>query len=229
MPKSIVKLGNNVFYSCSAISRLYYGGDVLSWLAIEGVNNSSYPLAQNGTNVYFGDDLVSEIVIPDGVQSIRPYAFYGWKSLRTVVISEGVTTIDAGAFYASGVANVSLPNSLRSIETNAFYSCKQLYSIVLPEGLTNLGRYAFSNCSNLSSVVIPTSMNSMESTAFYNTRVYRIYYMGTADEWANMQIDPDDYVVAQSSKFFYSETKPEGSDNSGGFWHFDADGNPVEW
>ena len=229
LPKSIVKLGNNVFYSCSAISRLYYGGDVLSWLAIEGVNNSSYPLAQNGTNVYFGDDLVSEIVIPDGVQSIRPYAFYGWKSLRTVVISEGVTTIDAGAFYASGVANVSLPNSLRSIETNAFYSCKQLYSIVLPEGLTSLGQYAFSNCSNLSSVVIPTSMNSMESTAFYNTRVYRIYYMGTADEWANMQIDPGDYVVAQSSKFFYSETKPEGSDNSGSFWHFDADGNPVEW
>lgn len=121
---------------------------------------------------YFGDE--TDIVIPsviDGVQitKIGDHAFdenneITEKSITSVVISEGIT---------------SLGNS-------AFYGCRNLQNVVLPSTLTSIGDWAFNlhpmYPTGLTSLVIPASVTYMSpyALAYQGTTIYG--YTGTAAE-----------------------------------------------
>ena len=90
------------------------------------------------------------------------------ENIRTVIISEGVTSIGNYAF--SGCANLSgitIPSGVTSIGNHAFMGCADLSSITIPSGVTSIGNRAFSDCTGLSSVTIPTSVTSIGNDAFY--------------------------------------------------------------
>lgn len=65
------------------------------------------------------------------------------KSLESVVVSDGVTTIKDNTFNScSNIQSVTLPSSTTSINTNAFYDCSKLASINL-SNVTYIGQFAF--------------------------------------------------------------------------------------
>ena len=80
--------------------------------------------------MYLNGELVTDLVIPDGVTSIGDYAFYNYNSLTSVTIGNGVT----------------------SIGSSAFDGCTSLKSITIPDSVTSIGESAFSGCSGLTSV-----------------------------------------------------------------------------
>lgn len=89
------------------------------------------------------------LTIPSGVMGVRVVevasrAFDGCRTLTSVVIPEGVTTIWDGAFE----------------------DCVNLSEVSLPSSLTTIGLYAFGGCSGLTSVTIPSSVAKIESNAF---------------------------------------------------------------
>nr|AGS53204.1 cell surface protein [uncultured bacterium contig00093] len=100
-----------------------------------------------------------------------------WNSeianIKTIVISDGVTTVGAYAFGSSILANaarnatsLTLPSTLTSIGTFAFSSCRGLTSLTLPEGLTRIGNYAFLDCRGLTSLTLPSTLTSIGTQAF---------------------------------------------------------------
>ena len=52
----------------------------------------------------------------------------------------------------SGVKTVIIPEGVTSIERNAFFGCGNLESVVIPSTVTEIQPDAFKNCSNLTSV-----------------------------------------------------------------------------
>lgn len=85
----------------------------------------------------------------------------------TVVIPDGVTAIDDGAFrWNSTLREVTLPASLRSIGSGAFYHCTSLSSINLPEGLVSIGSDAFYGCTSLTALTVPASVTEIDQYAF---------------------------------------------------------------
>ena len=71
-------------------------------------------------------------------------------SIRSIVISEGVTSIGDNAFYScNSLTSITIPDSVTSIGGGAFEECDSLTSITIPGSVTSMGRFAFSNCSNL--------------------------------------------------------------------------------
>lgn len=68
-----------------------------------------------------GSDTPDEIIIPEGVESIDPYAFEGQGQIQ----------------------KVQLPQSLKKIGKHAFYNCDELQKIELPDHLEYLGEDAF--------------------------------------------------------------------------------------
>lgn len=61
------------------------------------------------------------------------------EKLTDVIIPNGVTKIDGGAFaYCGSLKNIKLPASLVSIGSNAFKHCQELESIVLPESIDTI-------------------------------------------------------------------------------------------
>ena len=90
---------------------------------------------------------VKQIIIGDGVTTIGDYAFWDCPSLTSVTIGNSVTTIGNFAFYdCRSLKSVTIPNSVRRIEVAAFRSCSSLTLVIIPNSVTTIGDYAFWNC-----------------------------------------------------------------------------------
>ena len=74
--------------------------------------------------IAFRDKNTTSYGIPDSVSCIGSSAFYGCKSLKSLVI----------------------PDSVTSIGESAFEGCTSLSSLVIPDSVTRIGNGAFSSC-----------------------------------------------------------------------------------
>ncbi len=78
-----------------------------------------------------------------------------------------VTAIGSNAFeYCSSLTSIMIPEGMKSIDSYAFYGCSSLASIEIPEGVTSIGSFAFFGCQSLMSIKIPESVTSMDTSAF---------------------------------------------------------------
>jgi len=85
-------------------------------------------------------------------------------------IPDGVTSIRYWAFcYCSKLTNVNIPDSVTSIGNGVFYSTN-LTSITIPESVTSIVAMAFSNCFGLTSVTFEGTISSddFDASAFDN-------------------------------------------------------------
>ncbi len=129
-----------------------------------------------------------DYVVPNGVETISPYAFgyctgidnitfpttlktvddyafyYGLNSSSHAEFREGLTSIGERAFFHSHLKSISLPNSLQEIGVAAFYSTG-LKEIEIPEGVETIPSDCFW-CSNLKSVTIPGNISTIQEQAF---------------------------------------------------------------
>ena len=69
-----------------------------------------------------------------------------------VVIPDGVTTIEDGAFEGKGLTSVTLPSALESIGNNAFKD-NDLMDLTIPETVTAIGNHAFAGNSRLTDAI----------------------------------------------------------------------------
>ena len=128
-----------------------------------------------------------DFMVPDGVDEIAWNAF-SYSQLSSVNISDGVTKIANGAFYASPqLRSVILPASVMSVGESAFYGCSRLQRVnlshvrkmgkkafqdckaleqVIANHLTDVPQSAFESCTSLTSVELNTEINSIGEHAF---------------------------------------------------------------
>jgi hypothetical protein len=109
---------------------------------------------------------------------------FGWmdtgNKLKSIVLTEGITTIPDEAFYAcQSLESVTLPSTIRTIGNSAFGSyirsssgystrigCDRLSSINIPNGVTSIGYNCFVGCTSLTSITIPDSVTSLGYSSF---------------------------------------------------------------
>ena len=162
IPASVTSIGERAFASCSNLEAITVDG-----------GNAVYD-SRNGCNAIIeklSNTLIAgckNTTIPDGVTSIRNYAFYGCTGLTSIEIPAGVTSIGERAFYTTDLTSIEIPASVTSIGKYAFSECTNLESVTFAEGsqLESIGNYAFQNCSNLTSIIIPASVTSIGSYVF---------------------------------------------------------------
>jgi len=101
-------------------------------------------------------------MLPDmGSYSNIPYT--------SIEVSDGVTTIGAGAFgWNHALKDVVLGKDVTKIESMAFYACGDLTSITLPAGLTTIGTEAFDASENLSDVYFGGTMAQWKAISIGN-------------------------------------------------------------
>ena len=98
---------------------------------------------------------------------IGAHAFSGCRSLTSLTLPSGVTSIGESAFTGcSGLTSLTLPSGVTSIGEYAFSGCSGLTSLTLPSGVTSIGDYAFSGCRSLTSLTLPSSVTSIGDSAF---------------------------------------------------------------
>ena len=97
-----------------------------------------------GWSKFIGCRSLTSLVIPDGVTSIGKSAFSGCEYLSSIVIPDSVTSIGDMAFCGcSSLTRLVIPGSVSGIGFSAFENCKSLRSIVIPESVVNLNGNPF--------------------------------------------------------------------------------------
>ena len=189
IPEGVTSIGSGAFRDCPSLTAVHISS-IEAWCKISFGDSHSNPLYY-AHNLYLNGELVTELVIPEGVTSIGDRAFYGCSSLTTITIPEGVTSIgeyafrdcssltaitlpegvtsiEYAAFYnCSSLTAINIPESVTSIEDGAFFGCTSLTAITIPEGVTSIGTGTFSGCSSLKSITLPESVTSIGVQAFY--------------------------------------------------------------
>jgi hypothetical protein len=75
-----------------------------------------------------------------------------------IVVPEGITTIKQYAFQNSPIESIILPQSLTTLGSQSFRNCYKLKEITIPDNVTDLGVQTFSNCISLRSVKLPKNL-----------------------------------------------------------------------
>lgn len=176
IPYSVTSIGGDAFSICQKLSDVYIT-DIDAWCNIDfGGGPSDYtPYTANplyyAKNLYLNNELVTELVIPDTVTEIKPYAFYGCNSLTSVEIPDSVTSIGKGIFSdCTSLTSAVIGDGVTSIGDSMFADCKNLTSIELPESVTSIGKSAFLRCFNLPNITIPNNVTSIGKDAFFACR-----------------------------------------------------------
>ena len=98
----------------------------------------------------------------------KPSPWHADKSVKQVIIGDGVTTIGSSAFSdCDSLTSVTIPNSVTEIGYSAFELCFSLTSVTIPNSVTTIGSSAFAGCSSLTSVTIGNSVTTIGHGAFY--------------------------------------------------------------
>ena len=119
---------------------------------------------------FIGDNTITTVILPEGVEKIGSYAFANLTALEEIVLPSTLTEIDYGAFY--GCKNLkkitfSGENNLKIINKDAFAGCDLTGQLDLSAAYV-IGDYAFANNMNLTGISLPNTLQSIGAYAFAN-------------------------------------------------------------
>lgn len=115
---------------------------------------------------YLGDNTITKVVVPEGVEKIGAYAFANLTALTEVVLPSTLESIDYGAFYGcTSLAKVTGIEHVKLINKDAFYGCNLTGTLSL-DSAHAIGDAAFANNRNLKQVILPETLRSIGAYAF---------------------------------------------------------------
>ena len=149
IPSSVISIGLRAFNWCSELTSVHIS-DLAAWCSITFEDEYSNPL-YFATHLFKDGQEIKDLVIPDGVTSIKGYAFDCCYGLTSVEIPNSVKDIEVDAFRGCYyIKNVKFGNNVKSIGDRVFYLCGDLTKIELPSSITNIGKEAFYGCGAVS-------------------------------------------------------------------------------
>ena len=154
---------------------------------------------------YIGENTITKVIIPEGVEIINSYAFANLTALEEIVLPSTLQSIEYGAFYGcTSLEKVSFSseNNLQIINQNAFENCdlqgtldlsaacvisnyafagnQDLEAVVTSDSLLSIGQYAFAGCKKLADVTIESAKVKYGAYAFTGCEALKSFYVNAA-------------------------------------------------
>ncbi|MBO5129904.1 MAG: leucine-rich repeat protein [Oscillospiraceae bacterium] len=154
---------------------------------------------------YIGENTVTKVVIPEGVEKIGAYAFANLTALEEVILPSTLNAIEYGAFYGcTSLQKITFSgeNNLQIINQNAFENCAlqgtvdlssvciisayafagntDLEGVITSDSLLSIGQYAFAGCESLSDMTITAAKVKYGAYAFTGCDSLKSFYVNAS-------------------------------------------------
>ena len=151
---------------------------------------------------FIGDNTITKVVLPEGVEKINAYAFANLTALEEIVLPSTLTAIEYGAFYnCSSLKKITFSgeNNVIIINQHAFEGCnlqgtidlsaacvisdyafagnRNLEGIVTGDPLLSISQYAFAGCRKLKDVTITSELVKYGAYAFTGCESLESFYV----------------------------------------------------
>ncbi len=159
----VTSVGDMAFADCSKLRRV------------------QFPNTLRSIGTYaFEDNELTEVALPDSLETIGQTAFYHCLNLMSFSVSKkckGFSVKDGVLFTKDGTELVqypigntrrdyTVPDGVKTLRTGSFYKAKELVSVSLPDSLEEIGQFAFEHCFLLRSVQMPKTLREFGWSAF---------------------------------------------------------------
>lgn len=188
IPNTVVSIGQQAFFRCSALEEIRVSQDHPEFSAENGILMNI-----DGTQLHYcpANAVESTYTVPETVTSIAPYAFYDCRGLAEVHLGSHVAQIGMCAFSAATV-NASPENDAYRTEDGVLllkdenvivhFPQNRTGSFTVPQGITAIGAGAFYQC-GLTEITLPESLRQIGDFAFaHSDELENIYFEGDAPE-----------------------------------------------
>ncbi|MBQ2740113.1 MAG: leucine-rich repeat domain-containing protein [Clostridia bacterium] len=248
LSNGVETVGKNVFENCKAMQSLWVGNtlktvenqafgfvaefnlkqlhiaDLASWCKADIIGY--IPVYNTSTEIYLGNELLTEVEIPQDITEIKDNTFRGWNNLDTLTISSNITSIGEFAFAGSTLKEIVLPEGLTAIADYTFDNCRALTKVAMPDSVVSIGMHAFNYCSSLTEIFLPKGLESLGVSAFNGCgSLVNAYYEGSMQEWE--QLIEKSVDLSASQLCYYTETMP--GDVLNKYWLYNEQNVPTLW
>ena len=115
VPESIWIIGNGTFEGCDGLQEIHIN-DLSSWCELsfwDALDDSGESPFNYAEELYLNGELVTDLIVPEGVTKIGAHAFEGYEKLNSVVLPKGIDAIFKSAFRGcSNLKSINFPDSL---------------------------------------------------------------------------------------------------------------------
>lgn len=161
--------------------------------------------AESTKQWFIGDNTITKVIIPEGVEKINAYAFANLTALEEIVLPSTLNAIEYGAFYGcTSLEKITFSgeNNLQIINQHAFENCdlketidlsaacvisdyafagnRHMEGVVTTDALLSIGEYAFAACTNLEDVTITAEKVKYGPYAFTGCAALEEFYVNAA-------------------------------------------------
>ena len=193
IPASVTSIGGYAFNSCEDLKELAFAPNS----QLKSIGEYAFGAVSTDTV----SPAYTSVQIPASVSEIGEGAFYHCLELKTVVFEEGsqLKALGDSVFVDCGnLETVELPSGITKIGVGAFANCGSLKEFTIPSDVETIGKMAFAFCVKLEKITIPKSVKKIGQAAFALCPLKTVYYDGTAEEWANIEIDETKIEIADT-------------------------------
>ena len=135
IPNTVTFIGEKAFRKCNSLTEITIPESVttIEDYAFEECENL---VAANilgsvvGENMFARCENLTTVNLGENVTKIGELAFIGCENITEITIPESVTTIEPGAFRATGIESIIIPESITKMGYNIFQYCYDLEKVV---------------------------------------------------------------------------------------------------
>ena len=152
---------------------------------------------------------ITKVVIPEGVTVIGIDAFSSCESLVSVTLPNSLEEIGDNAFSGTAISGeFIIPDNVTVIRSGTFFGCDYITSFVCSKEsrLKTIEAFAFCGCESLERFIFGDAIEKIDLGAFSGClALVCVYYTGSYDDWANVDIYEDnDCLIGSEFVFNYA-------------------------
>ena len=162
IPSTIETIGTYIFQQCNSLVTVHCKSRTL------------------GSYMFYDCDNLQYVTLENTV-TIKEYAFCnpngGISKIDTLVLPEGLTTMEKYAFTRTSITELVLPSTLTTVGTDAFIGSTTLRKVVVLGPI--MGTNMFNNCSALNELVLTEKFTTFSSNCLGSvSSTFTTYYSG---------------------------------------------------